>query len=1085
MTAELSDQAAREAACDLGRTCFVEASAGTGKTRLLCDRALAALLTPGYDPAHLAAITFTEKAAAELAARLRAALEAERRARPRDEQAAFALARFDQAQVSTIHAFAASLLRELPAEAGLDPAFEVVDEGEAAVLFEEAWDDWIRGQAERPRGTAAWEAWWAHFAAPRTDELAAAVRRMAAERDFLGSSAYEVPEVDSAELEAALAAARRRFEEVRGACWNRDDACYRQGEALAELAAAVAGREWRRLSAAAVKLGGNKSHWKPPTLKDELNEQYFRPVAEALARLGEAYRRTVLPAVAAWLQGAGEAFARRKEEAGVLDFHDLLERAAALVRRRDGPAREYFQRRFRHLLVDEFQDTDPLQVELVFFLAEEGAVASEWREVQLVPGKLFVVGDPKQSIYRFRRADIATYAAAREVVAAQGGEVLRLRDNFRAAAPLISFVNDLFGEVFGPGEAPYQPAYGELYPSAETRRRPGKAPGAVVLEPPEGAFATAARAAEGVAAFLWAAVEDGGLSIFDRECERERPLAYGDVAVLLRKRADGEAWEGAFERWGLPFYTHGGRTFYVRPEVKALAAAATALDNPAAEAALVAALTSPLFSFTADDLLQFKLAGGAFDYRREVPAGAPPRWAEAFATLRDLHDRRLDRSAAATVAELVAGTGFATKAALWGDGARAVANLRKVVAAARRHAERGGVGLRGFAAWLGERAGREEAEHESPALDAGEDFVRLMTIHAAKGLEFPAVVFPDWTRKPRRPGGEKFFLDRRTGLFHARVGSEAAGTHLLTPGYEAAAAEEDRFGRAEERRLDYVAATRARDILILPRLAEPGEGSLAASLQSAPARHLATTVIDPERERSRRRLPPAAAPPPDLGEAFEEWRRRLRADVEAASRAPAISAAAAVARGEEEEEFAEATGRPRAEALRVGRALHAVMERVDLRAPREVDLLVALACRAEGLAEERWEEVRRGVENCLASAPAREAAAAPARYREMPFAVVVGETFVAGKIDLAYEISEGLVIADYKTGPPAAAAGYRDQLAVYAAALGRVTGRPVARAYLIFAGEEGTAEVEEVGGGANLTRRGEELLLKPVGPKTT
>ncbi|UCH78322.1 MAG: PD-(D/E)XK nuclease family protein, partial [Candidatus Coatesbacteria bacterium] len=316
--------------------------------------------------------------------------------------------------------------------------------------------------------------------------------------------------------------------------------------------------------------------------------------------------------------------------------------------------------------------------------------------------------------------------------------------------------------------------------------------------------------------------------------------------------------------------------------------------------------------------------------------------------------------------------------------------------------------------------------------------------------------------------------------FHARVGSESAGTHLLTPGYEAAAAEEGRFGRAEERRLDYVAATRARDILILPRLAEPGEGSLAATSESAPAGHLATAKVDPERERSRLRPPTPGPPPPDLGEGFEEWRRRLRADVEAASRPPAVSAAAAWARREEEEEeFAAATETPRAEALRVGRALHAVMERVDLRASAEVDLLVASACRAEGLADERWEQVRRGVENCLASAPAREAAAAPARYREMPFAVVVGGTFVAGKIDLAYETSEGLAIADYKTGPLEAAAGYRDQLAVYAAALGRVTGRSVARAYLIFAGEGGEAAVEEVGGGADLARRGEELLLNP------
>ncbi len=196
------------------------------------------------------------------------------------------------------------------------------------------------------------------------------------------------------------------------------------------------------------------------------------------------------------------------------------------------------------------------------------------------------------------------------------------------------------------------------------------------------------------------------------------------------------------EAWGVPFYTLGGRTFYVRPEVKAMAAAAQALDNPADEPALVATLTSPLFSFNADELLRFKLADGVFDYRVDPPQAGPRRFADALALLKSLHEGRAEKSPATTLARLAEDTGLLTKAALWGDGPRAVANVRKVLASARKFVQTGGVGLRAFARWLGEMAGREEAEHESPALEPGDDFVRIMTVHGAKGLEHLASSAP-------------------------------------------------------------------------------------------------------------------------------------------------------------------------------------------------------------------------------------------------------------------------------------------------------------------------------------------------------
>jgi ATP-dependent helicase/nuclease subunit A len=1092
MTQRLSDSEARAAARDLGRTFFVEASAGTGKTRLLCDRALEALLTPAYDPSALVAITFTEKAAAELSARLRVALEDWVAVHPGDEQADYALERFDQAQISTIHSFAASLLRELPVEAAVDPAFEVLDAVAAALLFEQVWEGWLQAEASRPSGAPPWASLWNHFGAPRLDLLERVAAAITAERDIVDVEGYDLPRADWEAVAEAVRAARARFDEVRDRCREPQDACYRAMASLGELARSLESDEPGRACAFSIKLGGNKNNWRPGELKDELNEKYLRPVAEALARACGDWRRAWLPPLISWLNGAALAFDERKEELGALDFHDLLLRAVRLLRRKENGAREYFQRRYRHILVDEFQDTDPLQLELIFFLAEDGAVAADWRDVALVPGKLFLVGDPKQSIYRFRRADVEIYEAARNVLAREGGELLRLTDNFRAAPRLISFVNGAFGGVFGEGEPPFQPAYGRLEPSPFTRERQAGAPAARLLEGPRGAFGAEEEAAEGVAAFLRRAVDGGEFGVYDKDADAVRPLAYRDVALLFRTRKNVATWEAALAAWGVPFYTLGGRAFYVRAEVKTVAAAARALDNPADEPALVATLTSPLFCFNADELLRFKLAGGVFDYREDAPAAVPPRFRQAFELLVDLHRRRADKPPAATLAELVDETGLLTKAALWGDGPRAVANVRKVLSSARRFAETGGVGLRAFARWLGEMAGREEAEHESPALEPGDEFVRLMTVHAAKGLEFSAVVFVDWSRRARKAEGGPVYVDRRTGLVHVRAGSERDGTLLVTPGYEEAAARERRFGEAEERRLDYVAATRARDLLVLPRMAEVGENSLAETLGAAEAGGFLPEVarVDPAEEwRRAAPLPPADEAVPDLGPGFKKWEKDLDDVLRLPPAAVAFLSVTGMVEVEEErpEEVGEAPA-SRARATKLGSALHATMEEVDLATGGALGETAAAACRAEGLDDEdAADAVKEWARRCLETAPVR-AAAATTHHREVPFAVGMEGAVVAGKVDLIYETADGLVIADYKTdeggGNRRSRKKYADQLAIYAAALARATARPVAGAYLVFPRAVEGKRAVDLGPAAELLSRGEELLARAPRPET-
>jgi len=1072
-----SDQAARDAVRDLERTLVVEASAGTGKTELLCDRALEILRRPGFDPAGLVAITFTEKAAAEMSARLRRRLEDELRA-DADEQLAAALAAFDRAHISTIHSFAATLLRERPVEAGVDPAFVVADDVASGLLFEEAWDEWLRAEAARRPGPAAWEALWTASGRPREDWLGAVARALVDEREFIAPGGACGGGAAPA-LADALAAALAAFSRVRAGCRDAEDDCFRSFLAMEGLAAALAKGEWDGAAAAAVGSHGRKGNW-PPGVKEELD--VFRKRVKDLipAAADELRGRVLLPAVP-WLEAAAAAYAARKDARGELDFDDLLARAAALVRDRD--ARAYFHRRFAYFLVDEFQDTDPRQVELVFYLAEAGEAADDWRRVQLRPGKLFVVGDPKQSIYRFRRADVATYAEAQEVALRSGGELVRLTDNFRAGPRLIDFTNAVFRPLFGAGEPPYQAAYGELRTSALTAAKQKDAPGVWVLAA-DAPFADEREAAAATAAFIARAVAEGSLTVYDKAEGRRRPAVFRDFALLFRAWTNVGTWEDALDEAGVPFYTQGGRAFYRRREVKALVAAARAIDNPADAVAFVATLMSPLFGVAGEELLELQLAGGGWDYRVPLPPAAPSRFRRAWEVFAGLHARRGERSPAATLAELVRETKFPATAALWGGGPRAAANVRKVLTSARRFAAAGGFGLRDFARWLDDRERREEAEHESPALDPGDNFVRLMTVHGAKGLEFGVVVLPDLARREKAFVGN--FVDRRRGALHLALGSRGEGWR--TPGYYDAAEEEKRFLEAEKYRLLYVAATRARELLVLPEMEKLESESYRRMWEEA-----TRTPANFTRVRAEGAPPPPAEPPagreaPAFGDAYAAWRRgRDEALADGAAwRPPVPVTTVAEAESEPEREFEER--RPEATlGEKRGRALHAAMAALGPAAAGPPDDLAVWACRAEGLEDEAtFALVRRWVEECRRAAPVAAAERAGVRaWREVPLSLDWGGWTVNGRVDLVYEDAGGMVLVDYKTredalGEAAAREKYRGQLAVYAAALRRVTGLPVARAWAVVLPAAGDALAVDAGGGEELAAAGEALLGRPL-----
>ena len=558
-----------------------------------------------------------------------------------------------------------------------------------------------------------------------------------------------------------------------------------------------------------------------------------------------------------------------------MDFQDLLLRARDVLQS-SIPVRRYFQRRFDFVLVDEFQDTDPLQAEIAFFLAEdaEGEPAADWRGCRLKPGKLFVVGDPKQSIYRFRRADIAVYEEAKRLVEGGGGETLALTTNFRTVPSIVSFVNERFGEVFVDPDLDPDPR--PLVAHRDEVERGGARTLALAVPPerlPEDGDRKVGTIvpliAATVAAFLDQITRVRPWSL--RDGDGVRPARPGDVALLVRRMSPDfiEHYERALTAQGVPFRLVGGKDYFARDEVRAFANVLRAVDNPADRLAVFAALRSPFFGFSDDDLWQLVAKGGTLNYLAPVPPGfrGAIALAAAFELLTSLHRLRRVRPPSDVIVRLFEKTRALAAYRLRPEGDQLVANLWKTLDVARAYEAAGPTTLRALVRYLEEETEGGAEEGDSPVGDQAGAQVEVVTVHKAKGLEYPIVVLGDLLYG--QPPAAKCVLRHAEGRGWLKIGG------FEPEGWAEAVAAEKLQGAAEDRRLLYVALTRARDHLVVPCL--PGEipkgwmgpivrasWSPASPPPSAPRPRPASRA---GRRTARRRSPsstrrPSPSPPP-------------------------------------------------------------------------------------------------------------------------------------------------------------------------------------------------------------------------------
>ena len=848
---ELRDaEARRRILTDFGTTLFIEAAAGTGKTTVLIGRIVAVIRNGVSTLERIVAVTFTEKAAGEMKLRLRTEIERARRDASAEEQKRLerALSELELTRIGTIHAFCGDLLRERPVEASIDPLFKIAAEDEASELADQAFESWFHASlGDPPEGVRRILRRRSKLQSPR-QALRGALGNLIEHRDFQGPwrrDPFNRTEAIDKMMEQLASIGVLAAE----SSWPEDYLA----RSLVEIerfvaenarAEAVRGRDYDGLEASLRRFARQRSwNWKGAqrTRFGELSRDEVlnrrNTVKEELDAFIAASDADLAPLLHEELQSAVSAYEALKSCTGRLDFLDLLIKTRDLVRD-DAGVRTELQGRFTHFFVDEFQDTDPLQAEILLLLSASDPKEIDARNVRPVPGKLFLVGDPKQSIYRFRRADVVIYEGVKKILLEKGAQLFHLTTSFRSPPSLQSFVNAAFAPVMGASPDESQAAYVPLDRwQPEITERP-----TIIALPAPRPYADYGKITnrrmeeslpDAVGAFIEWLTNESGWTV--EEDEKQVGVRPRHICIPLRRFRNFNTdmtrpYVRALERRRIPHVLVGGRSFHDREELIALRNALVAIEWPDDELRVFATLRGPFFALgdeallafrqyiDSDDQLQTRRLHPMHRIDRDQLATGTNEVADALALLARLHKGRNQRPISQTIMMLLQAVRAHAGIALWPTGEQALANSFKLVDKARQF-ERRASSFRAFVEQMEADAERGEAD-EAPIVEEGTEGVRVMTVHKAKGLEFPVIILADPTCQMTRdvPSRHVDPIGRR--WFEPLCG--CAPIELLE-----ASDEELRRDRAEAIRVAYVATTRARDLLVAPVC---GDASIAGWL---------------------------------------------------------------------------------------------------------------------------------------------------------------------------------------------------------------------------------------------------------------
>ena len=1108
--AALPDAEARERIrTDLSTNLLVEAGAGAGKTTEMVQRMVALVRTGTAQVHQLAAVTFTRKAAAELRERFQTALERELReavesgAVETANRLDAALREIDRAFLGTIHAFCARLLRERPLDAGLDPAFRETLGAEEVRLRRQFWNLHLERLAAD--GDAALSGLNEVGLAPQ--QLVRLFEELVGQPDV----DYPAPRAERPDARAV----RRRIEELMDRAvsfmpaeeprdgWDRLQTSLR----MLRFHRFVLGwkRDARFLDILAElrpsSFGATKRRWADGDAAKELEREFAALFEDggdvnALLRQWWAFR---YPVALSFARRAAEAYERERIRAGTLNFQDLLMFAARLLRD-SPPARRELSDRYRFLLVDEFQDTDPIQAEVLFLLASDEELDifehtpnvetpddwrppfASWRHLTPRPGALFVVGDPKQSIYRFRRADMMLYQQVKRrfeqwgETAGRGG-VVELTSNFRSRKPIEVFVNSIFEQRFPSDSTDVQARFAPMRVQALT-------------EPNDGVFwyelddpvnsrvpQLARQDSERVATF-----------IADRVAAGER--RPGDFLLLTPNTKWLAKYASALEQRNIPVQVTGaGVGGPDSIELQELRLLLRALADPGDPTLVIAVLVGLFFGLDYEQLVQHAMKWAPEGAARvRVPFSFTAEWEDAETEVERALARlsrywRLTRRQPADIAisEIVDDLGVLPFAAAGDLGESRAGALLFALDAVRAASLAGDASLAGALATL--EAALDEDESEAPLEPGRSDVVRVMNLHKAKGLEAAVVIlampFGDWSPPPTsRVVRDESGRASGYATVTERKGQNQVVTLAQPADWDMHAAEETRFARAEDERLLYVAATRAAQELIVSSASNPNSPSPWRSFHEWLRQHAAQITLPQPGHIAREQLEATAD---EMNTAVTEADLRRQAHARPTYRAAAVTdrkgevivddegvardgeGGTAAARGTEWGTAVHDALLAAARGL-TGEQLRTAVRNVLLGSDRPVD--------QEGQPAE-LDELIAIVEAVRGSDVWLRAQSAEHRLVEVPFAVRfsgeeyaraigggadagAGYEIVDGRIDLIFREPDGWVIVDYKSDaageriPADLMRRYRGQLALYASAWERLTGESVKERALLF-----------------------------------
>jgi ATP-dependent helicase/nuclease subunit A len=873
-----------------GKDVLLEAGAGTGKTGVMVERYCRLVCDSGLAPDAVLAFTFTDKAAAELRQRIRAELA--RRAERGSERAAAALAGIGGAWVTTIHGFCNRVLAAHPVAAGVDPGFRVLDAPETARAAREAFDDALveflktdgTPQGNPSQGGAA--AREETVAAFDVEGLRGMIAGVHAELRSRGVAVPKLPDPPTPDPEAAIARAIEAAGECLAELRERNG---KRGEADRELLE----RAIARLSTPGPAPDLDELRALATRSKAKPLAPYKEAIEAAISRVAEAGEGALAYAhLAELLELFSARFEAAKAHRAGIDFEDLQILAARLLERAE--IGEHYRTRFRQILVDEFQDTNRLQLRLIEALHGPRT-------------ELVAVGDELQSIYGFRHADLDVFRRQREEVERRAdAELMRLSGNFRSRPEVVGAVNLC-------GEALLGAAYRPLRVGAASEERSLHTREVASSEPAVELLLTARDGWDEEGIELEPAIDGSTplncLAEARFVAERLRELAdsgvpRGEMVVLLRAYTHLDAYEDSLERAGLRPYVVGGRGYWSQQQVADVCALLATIANPLDDHALFGALASPACGAAPDTLWLLRaaagkrrhvwpaveLAAGADDSELtaperldDIPADERELLATFVTRIVSLRERASRLSLTALVEAAVTETGYDLAVLSRPAGEARFANVRKMGRLASEFEAREGRDLRGFLDFLAARA-EGEAEAQAATAAEGHDGVRIMTVHNAKGLEFGVVAVPDLARSLLAGGRAPLLAlgheePPRLGLQLRRLG--AASINLFEYG---ALCEEARERDSEEGlRLFHVAATRARRRLILSGVVKPEPGKEARPGTPVIERLVDALGVPRDADASVPVAPPA--PRPGLEAEFEPSEIAVRANLPSPQRA--------------------------------------------------------------------------------------------------------------------------------------------------------------------------------------------------------